>query len=104
VSLGPVTVAIPEGLDFSALRLVRDSDGHVSFAWGPIEEICAANGLDLELFREGPEDNVSALVTAWYFAHRQQGGAPDPVQEDLLAEVQAEDTRGGGFSHQPGRA
>jgi len=100
----PIKIGIPDDLDFSALKLARDPDGHISFDWGPIEAICAANGLDADLFRDGPEDNVSSLITAWYFAHLEQGGAPDSVQEDLLAEIRAEDALGGGFSHQPGRA
>lgn len=97
-------VAIPDGVDFADLRLARDPDGSVSFDWGIIERICAASGLPVELLREGPEDNVAGLLIGWYQAHRQRGGAPDPVAEDLLAEVHAEDAAGQHVSHAPGRA
>lgn len=99
-----LTVIIPDELDFSELKLARDPDGMVSFDWAPIERICEASGIDVELFRDMPEDNVSGLITAWYREHRARGGDADPVQEDLIAEAQLEDARGGGISHPPGRA
>jgi hypothetical protein len=100
-----VSVVIPAGLEFSALRLQRHADnGDVSFDWAPIEAICQANGLDVALFRDGPEDNVSALVVAWYAEHLARAGARDAVQDELIAEAALEDARGGGLSHQPGRA
>ncbi|EWC40191.1 hypothetical protein B597_016575 [Stutzerimonas stutzeri KOS6] len=97
-------VAIPEGLDFADLRLSREPDGGVSFDWGVIERICAASGLPVELLRDAPEDNVAGLLLAWYQAHIQAGGSADPVAEDLLAEVRAEDAAGQFVSHAPGRA
>lgn len=99
-----IRLSIPDNVAFSDLHLARDADMAVSFDWAPIESIYAANGLDVSIFREGPEDNISGLITAWYFTHLQSGGAPDPVQEDILAEIRAEDERGDGVSHQPGRA
>lgn len=98
------SVAIPEGLDFADLRLTREADGSVSFDWGVIARICAASGLPVELLRNGPEDNVAGLLIGWYQAHRQRGGAADPVAEDLLGEVRAEDSAGQQVSHAPGRA
>lgn len=97
-------ICIPDDLDFADLKLSRTSTGEVEFDWGPIERICAASGLDFGLFRNETEDNVAGLLAAWYAEHRQHGGAPDQVQEDLIAEAMAEDEHGGGFSHQPGRA
>lgn len=96
-------IQIPSDLDFSSLKLARDSDGHVSFDWSPIERICAASDLAPEILKEGPEDNVCGLIVAWYQAHRQQGGPIDPVAEDLLAEGMAEDAAGSA-SFPPGRA
>jgi len=98
------TVAIPDDLDFSALHLARDHDGSVSFDWAVVERICAASNLPVELFRDAPEDNVSGLIVSWYQAHRQNGGEPDPVAEDLIAEVLAEDAAGQQISHAPGLA
>lgn len=85
-------LAIPDDLAFEALKLTRDPrTGEVEFDWAPIEAICAASGVDVEVFKNGPEDNVSALIVAWYQAHRAAGGAADVVQEQILAEVAAED-------------
>ncbi len=97
-------VAIPEELDFDDLHLKREADGSVSFDWSVIEHICAASGMPVELLRDGPEDNVAGLMMAWYAEHRQRGGAADPVAEDLIGEVRAEDAAGQRISHAPGRA
>lgn len=97
-------LAIPDDIDFAALHLARDADGAVSFDWAVIERICRANNLPVELLREGPEDNLAGLLIGWYSAHRNAGGAPDAVAEDLLAEVQAEAAAGQAFSYEPGRA
>lgn len=97
-------IAIPDGVPFSSLRLGRDADGAISFDWSPIERICEASGLTLAMFTEGPEDNVASLITAWYQAHRQNGGEPDAVADDLIAEVLAEEAAGQSVSHAPGLA
>jgi hypothetical protein len=99
-----LTIIIPDDLEFSALQLARDPDGMVSFDWTPIARICEASGVDVAIFRDSPEDNVAGLIMAWYVEHRQRGGTPDPVQEDLIAEARIEDERGAGLSHAPGRA
>lgn len=99
-----LTIQIPDDIDFADLKLARDSDGAVSFAWEPIEAICSASGIDLAIFRDQHEDNVAGLITAWYAEHRKRGGAPDATADDLIIEVIAEDALGDGLSHQPGRA
>lgn len=98
-----VTLQIPEGLDFADLKLAREPDGSVSFDWGVIERIAEASGIDAESITRIPEDFVAGLIAGWYNEHRARGGAPDPVQEDLMREVAYEDARGGGVSHEPGR-
>jgi hypothetical protein len=100
----PAAAVIPADVLFSDLKLARDADGQVSFDWRPIERICAASGLDIGLFRDGPEDNLAALLASWYQSHRTAGGERDPVYEDLIGEVQAEDAAGQRYSHAPGRA
>lgn len=97
-------ISIPDDVNFADLRLVRKPDGAVGFDWAPIERICAASGVPIDLLRDGPEDNVAALIVGWYAAHRQAGGDVDLVAEDLLAEVRAEDAAGQSVSHVPGRA
>ena len=98
-----VTIQIPAGLDFSSLKLTRKRDGTVSFDWSPIERICEASGIDIALFRDGPESNLASLAAAWYREHLARGGTPDPVQEDLIAEAVLEEVRGQVVSRQPGR-
>ena len=46
----------------------------------------------------------AATKARWVRANRDSGGAPDPVAEDLIAEVRIEGERGGGISHTPGQA
>lgn len=99
-----VAITIPDGLDFSELKLARDADGMVSFDWTPIARICEASNLDISVLRDQPEDNVAELITAWYLEHLERGGAPDPVQEDLINEARLENAHGGGISYPPGRA
>lgn len=104
-STGATAVIIPDGLEFAALKLSRDpTTGAVDFDTAPIVAICAASGLDARLFTDSPEDNAAGLLAAWYAQHLAAGGARDAVMDDLINEAAAEDQRGGGFSHQPGRA
>lgn len=97
-------ISIPDELDFSALKLARDSDGHVSFDWEPINTICAASNINPDVFTSTHEDNIGGLIMTWYRAHIANGGQSDPVAEDLIAETRFEDEHGGGFSYPPGRA
>ena len=76
-------------------RLLRQSEA---------EEHWLFPGFAVELFRDGPEDNVAGLLMTWYRAHRNGGGALDPVAEDLIAEAAAEDAAGQPYSHAPGSA
>lgn len=86
-----IGIVIPEGIRFSDLKLERNQKtGKVSFDWVPIERICEASGVNVDVFKNGPENNVSELIVAWYSKHRKDGGEADPVQEMLLAEVMAE--------------
>lgn len=98
------TIVIPSGLDFGSLRLARDSDGAVSFDTAVIERIALASGLPADYFMARDEDAVAELIVRWYGSHRAAGGAADAAAEDLIAETHIEDERGGGVSHQPGRA
>lgn len=99
-----IKICIPDDVRFSDLKLSRDADGMIRFDWEPIDRICAASGVDPAILKEGPEDNVSGLIVRWYEAHLAAGGARDPVQDDLLGEVLAEDAAGQHHSHAPGRA
>lgn len=78
-------------IPFADLKLNRESD------------ICESSGIDPDITL-GDEDNTAGLIVAWYGEHLAAGGDTDPVAEDLLAEIRAEDAFGGGLSHQPGQA
>lgn len=97
-------VSVPEDLDFADLRLARSPDGSISFDMSVIKRICQASDLSIQVFRDSPEDNVAGLIVSWYQAHRQQGGDTDPIAEDLIAEVLAEDNAGQKYSHLAGSA
>lgn len=47
---------------------------------------------------------MAGLIIEWYANHIKNGGAHDPVADDLIAEVIAEDNLGSGISHKPGQA
>ncbi len=100
----PLGIIIPPDVDFSQLQYAREADGSMSFDWAPIERICEASGVDVAVFRNGPEDNVAALLATWYASHIDGGGARDTAFDDLVDEARIEDERGGGISHAPGRA
>ncbi len=100
--MSKVAITIPDGLTYADLKLSRDADGGVSFDTAVIERVREASGLSANAL--STEDAIAGLLTTWYRAHLAEGGAPDPVQEELIAEARLEDERGGGYSHQPGRA
>ena len=58
----------------------------------PVDRVREAKNIDPDTFLT--EDNIGALLSAWYQAHRASGRAADPVQEQILAEVQAEEEFG----------
>ena len=98
-------ISIPQGLGFADLRLARNTHtGDVSFDTAVIELIERESGLPAGFFMGQHEDAVASLITTWYNAHRAAGGAVDPVAEDLLAEVRAENAADQEYSHKPGRA
>lgn len=97
-------ITIPPGLSFAALKLSRDASGSVSFDLAVITAIEQASGLADGFLMSQPEDVLGEVIVRWYDAHIAAGGERDPVADDLIAEVRIEDERGGGISHQPGRA
>lgn len=87
MSNAPITLVIPDDVRFEDLQLARDpQNGDITFDWTPVERICAASGLDLARLEDPACDDLSELIVAWYEAHLAAGGAPDEVQEALLAE------------------
>ena len=87
-----ISIIIPGSVKFSDLDLSRDPiTGEIAFSWEPIEIICQHSGIDSDLFRHQTEDNVAELITRWYAAHIDGGGARDPIADQLIDEVLFED-------------
>ena len=88
-------IVIPDDVQFGDLNLTRDPvTSMVAFDMEPLERICEANDLDISMFTDDGEDKLGGFLNVWYRAHRESGGAPDPVQEQLMAEVAAEEKFG----------
>jgi hypothetical protein len=88
-------IVIPDDVRFEDLNLTRDPvTSMVAFDMDPLERISEANDLDISALTGDDEDIVGGFLNAWYHAHRESGGAPDTVQEQLLAEVAAEEEFG----------
>jgi len=98
-----IKLCIPDGVSFSDLRLTREPDGDLEFDIEPILKICAASGVDHDVFLRGPEANLAELFFGWYMEHLARGGERDAVMDDIITETAMEDRFGGGFSFQPGR-
>ena len=98
-------ISIPAGMVFADLRLARaPQTGNVSFDTAVIERIEAESSLPAGFFMSQDEDALASLITTWYERHIAAGGARDPVADDLIAAVRAEDVAGQRYSHAPGRA
>ena len=97
-------ITIPANLPFSALRLGRAEDGSVLFSRDAVKQVARASGLPVQFFLNTDENNVASLIVAWYQVHRQHGGEPNPVADDLIAEVAFEDATGQSYSLSAGRA
>lgn len=99
-----IAIAIPDELTFAQLGLERTPTGDVAFNESAIARICETSGIDPALFFASPEDNVAALIVAWYSAARARGEPADLVAESLILEGELEDQVGHGISYPPGRA
>ena len=84
-----INITIPAEVDFSDLRLARDPvSGDISFEGDIVRSICDNNNLPFQVYA------INALLVAWYAHHRRHGGPPDPVMEQIIAEVEAEAVTG----------
>lgn len=97
-------ISIPDGISFADLKLDRSVTGSITFDANIINTICEHSGIAPKMFWESHEDNMAALIVAWYANHLKNGGQHDPVADDLITETLAEDERGGGISFPSGRA
>ena len=83
--------AIPAGLAFPMLGLDREpATLRMRFATWPLEAICRENCLDPD-FMLADDRMALWLASQWYCAHKAAGGSADPLAEELLLEVAADD-------------
>jgi hypothetical protein len=81
-------IHLPEDIDFASLHLSRDPlTRQISFESEPIEALCERSGIDPEIFLNGPQINVAALLAAWYAEHLRSGGPRDPVADQIFIEA-----------------
>ena len=73
---------VPADLSFSDLCLRWGANGEILFEWSAIERLCAASGIDVELFKRTEPENVARLINTWYSIHLSSGGAADLVKEE----------------------
>ena len=88
--MDPKKITIPPAVDFAELQLARELyTRRLLYKPMPLERLIAANRLALRgtMFEE--EDLAAWLIARWYLAHRTAGGEPDPVAEEVLADVEA---------------
>lgn len=87
-------LVVPESLRFAELCLEREPvTCRLLFAPAPLTKLCPANGLDPAAIL-ADEDLSCWLIAEWYCAHREAGGEPDPVAEQILVEVAASEASG----------
>lgn len=99
-----LNIAIPENVSFDDLNLIMEADGTISFNAAVVSEICRASGVNIRVFDDGPEDNLSELINTWYCSHIKNGGNKNPVMESMISEAKIENKLGNGFSYPAGRA
>ncbi len=73
---------VPADLTFSDLCLRWGVNGEILFEWSAIERLCAASGLDVDIFKRTAPENVARLINTWYTIHLRSGGAADLVKEE----------------------
>jgi hypothetical protein len=79
--------------EFTRLQLARDPrTGYISYSRDAIAKILRDRDITAAVL--GDEESVSELLIGWYMAHRTAGGDANPVMEQLISEVMAEDEFG----------
>ena len=83
----PKAIIVPAGLRFADLKLEREpGTKRLLFRPEALIELMRENDFDQQtFFRE--EDLIAWLIAEWYLAHRNAGGDPDPVADEILNEV-----------------
>ena len=78
-----LSLKLPEEHIFEDLKLRRCDDAAIDLDLDLIKKICELNGLDFDKVLLNPGPVISTILTVWYKSHLAEGGAPDPVMEQL---------------------
>ena len=78
-----LTLKLPEGYSFSDLKVRRCDDDAIDLDMDLVKLVCKINDLSFEKVLQNPGPVVTSILTVWYKNHLAQGGAPDPLMEEL---------------------
>ena len=83
-------IKIPDGVAFADLKLEREPfTKQLMYDPAPLANLIVANNILTTQPLSENEDLAAWLIAQWYLAHRTSGGEPDPVAEEVLADVEA---------------
>ncbi len=83
-----LTLKLPEGYSFADLKVRRCDDDAIDLDMDLVKLICSINGLNFEKVLQNPGPVVTSILTVWYKSHLAQGGAPEPLMEELKSQEQ----------------
>lgn len=82
-----LTLKLPEGYSFADLKLRRCADDDaIDLDMDLVKKVCSINDLDFQKVLQNPGPVVTTILTVWYKSHIADGGAPDPVMEELKSQ------------------
>jgi hypothetical protein len=79
----PITLKLPDGYVFEDLKLRRCDDAAIDLDMDLVQRVCQLNDFDFQKVLANPGPVVSTILTVWYKSHLAEGGAPDPLMEEL---------------------
>jgi len=74
---------LPEGYTFADLKLRRWAADEIDLDIDLFKLVCTLNGMDFNKVLQKPGPVVTSVLTVWYKRHLADGGALDPLMEDL---------------------
>ena len=91
-AIEPRPLKIPFGLTFAELELAREAGTkRLLYKSAPLAELLRFNDFAQPAGQSmlDAEDLTAWVIAHWYLKHREEGGVPDPVAEEVLAEIAA---------------
>jgi hypothetical protein len=80
-----LTLKLPEGYTFADLKIRRCEADAIDLDMDLVKLVCRINDLDFQKVCQNPGPVITSLLTVWYKSHLADGGAPDPLMEELKA-------------------